>query len=125
MSDQDKHLETIFPNNLKQGEIWLQGKAVVSGIAIGIPVFLKHNESKNEKHETPSQPTVDKEIELFRRAVAQNQTELQELSNSLFSAGLSQEADLVEASLFLATDPILLDQVEEKIRTNGSGHGRG
>lgn len=100
----------------QEGEIWLQGQAVVSGIAIGMPFFLRQFCSKEVSH---NQHSSAHELEQFQRAVAQNQTELQKLSQELFSAGLLQEADLVEGSLFLATDPVFLDQVEERIRSHG------
>jgi phosphoenolpyruvate-protein phosphotransferase (PTS system enzyme I) len=107
---------TCLSEQKEQGEIWLQGKAVVSGIAIGRPLFLRQIEPLPEKAETV---VPQKELERFRKAVAQNHADLKKLLKYLFSTGLCQEADLIEGGLFLATDPVFLDQVEEKIQTKG------
>lgn len=97
-------------------EIWIQGSAVSSGIAIGLPLFLQEKISHQDNPEKASVQTVESEIQKFRQVVSQNQAELRELTEKLIASNHIQEADLVEGSLLLATDPIFLDLIEVKIR---------
>ena len=103
-------------NVKKVGEIWLQGRAVASGFAIGMPFFLKPTVSSRVREKDPTHFDVYTELQHFREAVSLNQSELQELSQKLMASGFTQEADVVEGSFFLASDPLFLDLIEAKIR---------
>lgn len=97
-------------------ERWLQGRAVVPGIAFGslyvLPEFSKSSLEKSE----PVPVSIEHEISRFSVALAESQTELQMLRNRLNGEGFCQEADLVDTHLLLTSDPELVLAVKDHIR---------
>ena len=97
------------------GETWLQGRAVVPGIAFGaLYVLPKRPARRPDGRAVPL--SVEKEVRRFSIAVSASQAELRSLYDRLKGAGFCQEADLVDMHLQMATDPGLYDQVTRRIR---------
>lgn len=104
---------------LQAEEVWLQGRAVVPGIALGLPFLLSSPTREAEKKDDVPATTVEEEIQRFYQAVAQSQKELAELAEKLRSKQFRQEADLVDAHLQMAGDPLLCREIETTIRQTG------
>lgn len=100
-------------------ELCLQGRTIVSGVAIGIPFFLKYHQVAPSCPQGEEPVFSEEEIVRFRRAVIKNKEELRGLSLRLFEAGFLQEADLVESHIQLASDPVFIKEVEDVIRRTG------
>lgn len=99
-------------------EVWLQGRAIVPGIALGIPFLLPYTTEIESVTESGCL-SVEDEILRFYQAVSQSQKELAELADKLRSKQFRQEADLVDAHLQMAGDPLLCREIETTIRQTG------
>ena len=96
-------------------ETWLQGRAVVPGIAFGaLYVLSKRLPSQADGCALPL--SIEKEVSRFSLAVSASQAELRSLHERLKGAGFCQEADLVDTHLQMAEDPELYRQVTSRIR---------
>lgn len=109
-------------NSDAQEEIWLEGRAVVPGIAVGLSFSLPTSEKELTQQDLdialPADST-ESEIERFHFALSESEKELQTLCEKLRLDGFSQEADLVETHLHMVNDPALLREVERSIREKG------
>lgn len=100
-------------------EIWLQGRAVVPGLAIGSLYLLPEiSASFSEKNES-GPICIDRELRRFSVAVSESQAELRFLFEKLKNEGFCQEADIVGMHLELTADPELCHEVEKGIRQSG------
>ena len=96
-------------------ETWLQGRAVVPGIAFGSLYVLP--EGAVPQSDALTVPvSVEQEICRFSTAVSTSQAELRSLYERLKGEGFCQEADLVDMHLQMAADPELCDRVANQIR---------
>ena len=99
-------------------EIWLQGRAVVPGVAIG-SLFLLPNPSLSFRENSEDSPiSVKNEIQRFSLAVAESQAELRSLFEKLKKRGFRQEADIVDMHLQMTVDPALCQEIENSIVQN-------
>jgi phosphotransferase system enzyme I (PtsI) len=111
----------VSVNSDAQEEIWLEGRAVVPGIAVGLSFTLPSPEKEIIHDLDISLPadSTELEIERFHSALSQSEKELQSLCEKLRLDGFSQEADLVETHLHMVNDPSLIKEVERSIREKG------
>lgn len=99
-------------------EIWLQGRALVPGVAIGA-LYLLPEMSLHVREKTTNLPfSVEQELRRFSLAVAESQAELRSLFEKLKSEGFCQEADIVDMHLQMTIDPALCHEVERTILEN-------
>ena len=98
------------------GECWLQGRAIVSGIAIGLPFFLQESSPKSSDTSRPSFSLSD-ELARLASAFAHTQHELNTLVDKLSSDGFCQEAKVIETQAALAEDTSLRQEIENAIQT--------
>jgi phosphotransferase system enzyme I (PtsI) len=96
-------------------ETWIQGRAVVPGIAFGSLYVLPERPVPRPEAQTVP-VSVENEIRRFSIAVSSSQAELRSLYERLKREGLCQEADLVDMHLHMASDPELCDRVTARIR---------
>jgi phosphoenolpyruvate-protein phosphotransferase (PTS system enzyme I) len=96
-------------------EIWLQGRAVVPGVAIGSLFFLPELSLPFREDPSESPICVTQEIRRFTQAVAESQAELRFLFEKLKKEGFCQEADIVDMHLQMTVDPSLCEEVEHTI----------
>jgi phosphotransferase system enzyme I (PtsI) len=97
-------------------EIWLRGRAIVPGVAIGSPFLLTQICVGKEERARVRTVSVEDEVQRFLQAVAQSQEELRVLSEKLRDEGFRQEADLVDSHVQMAGDPTLCQEIETVIR---------
>ena len=102
-------------------EIWLEGRAVVPGIAVGHSFTLTTSEQESDQEYDISLPadSAEVEIEKFHSALSQSEEELQVLCDKLRLDGFCQEADLVETHRHMVNDPALTKEVERSVREKG------
>ena len=98
----------------RKEEVWLQGRPIVPGIALGLPFLLSQGSSVPQTSD--SCILVEEEVKRFYNAVTKSQGELADLAEKLRSKGFCQEADLVNLHLHMAGDPALCSEIEETIR---------
>lgn len=96
-------------------ETWLQGRAVVPGIAFG-SLYVLPERSVPQSDPLTAPVSVEQEIHRFSIALSTSQAELRSLFERLKGEGFCQEADLVDMHLQMAADPELYDQVTHLIR---------
>jgi phosphotransferase system enzyme I (PtsI) len=96
-------------------EIWLQGRAVVPGVAIGSLFLLPELSLSFRETEENSPVSAKFEVRRFSQAVEESRTELQSLFEKLKNEGFRQEADIVDMHLQMTMDPALNHEVEQTI----------
>lgn len=108
-------------SNRNTKEIWLEGRAVVPGIAVGVSFALSAPERvcAHELEIAIPPDSTEVEIERFHSALHQSEGELQALCEKLRQDGFCQEADLVETHLHMVNDPALTKEVERLVREKG------
>jgi phosphotransferase system enzyme I (PtsI) len=99
-------------------EIWLQGRAVVPGVAVGSLFLLPEPFLSFRENYDDSPVSVKQEIRRFSLAVAESQAELRSLFEKLKNDGFCQEADIVDMHLQITIDPALCQEVENTIFQN-------
>ena len=94
-------------------EIWLEGLALVPGIAIGASFSLSDSEEETllDKDGCRKIESIESELSRFEKAVEASRRELQELCEKLRFDGFSQESDIVDTHLHMLTDPAFLKEV--------------
>jgi phosphoenolpyruvate-protein phosphotransferase (PTS system enzyme I) len=100
-----------------QKEIWVRGFPVSDGIAIGIPFFFSP-----VKEEVPefsiTLKEVDSEIERYRGALFSSRGDLKQLRKNLAEEVSEDAATIIETHIHMLDDPLMTDQMEDKIRQN-------
>lgn len=98
------------------GECWLQGRAIVSGIAVGLPFLLQEAvPQKAEEHN--SSFSLRDEFSRLASAFLHTQHELRTLVDKLSADGFCQEAKVIETQAVLAEDSSLRQAIENCIQT--------
>ena len=96
-------------------EMWLQGRAVVPGVAVGSLFLLPERSLIFREKTSESNVSVEQEIRRFSLAIAESQAELRSLFEKLQNGGFCQEADIVDMHLQMTVDPALCKEVEHTI----------
>ncbi len=99
-------------------ETWIQGRAVVPGVAIGSLFLLPERSLVFREYDSDSRVCAEHEIRRFSLAVAESQAELRSLFEKLKNDGFCQEADIVDMHLQMTVDPALREEVEQAIIQN-------
>ncbi len=100
----------------KVKEIRLRGAAICSGIAIGTP-FVYTCPQAVVPHFTIAIDEVEGEIARYHSALEESEGQVRVLRGKLEAEGAVEGAAILEAHLHIIRDPILVDEVEEQIRS--------
>lgn len=103
-------------SKIKTEEIRLTGHVISSGIAIGRPFFLKTLQKSFPDENIPSYK-VEGEIERFQSAVQSVMKDLEAIKIQLELDLVEEGAAIIEAQLFLLSDPLLVEEVIKQIRS--------
>lgn len=96
-------------------EMRFQGFPISDGIAIGPPFFLSVEERK-----IPSFPIavqeIDSEIARYRIALSSSREDLKRIQKDLELEGSVEAVMIIDAHILMLDDPLMTDQMEDKIR---------
>src|SRR2546426_10938281 len=95
-------------------EFCLEGIPLSQGIAIGKPILFSCSEMEVEEVHVPLEG-IKKEIVRYRKALEKASQELLALKRDLEQAGQEESAQVIDAHLQMAKDPLLTKKVEEGI----------
>ncbi|MDD3115426.1 MAG: phosphoenolpyruvate--protein phosphotransferase [Anaerovibrio sp.] len=96
----------------------LQGMGAIPGIAIG--TIMKAGQALDGYLAAYQPGTVDEELEKLNEAVAEVADALENSVEQMRKAGHDEQANIMEAHMFLAQDPMLTDGMTDKIQEMGN-----
>lgn len=97
-------------------EICLEGKGVVSGIAIGPLYFLEQKEKKVQSFLIPID-AIEKEVQRYRKAVKNAKKQLKTLQKELEVEKTHPSLLILNAQIEILNDPLITLEIEKKIRS--------
>jgi phosphoenolpyruvate-protein phosphotransferase (PTS system enzyme I) len=97
-------------------EIWLTGKPICRGIAIGIPYFFQQLQGTVPEFTIEDEEEIEEEIERYYRAIAEGKEDIKILQSHLQKERIYDGAAILDAHLEMMQDPLLTTYVEDQIR---------
>lgn len=104
--------------NVYTQEVRLKGIPICRGIVVGKPFFFHVVEDKIPDFSIDKKD-IEKEIIRYRQAVANARDDLYRLQKQLEDEKVLEGAEILDAELQMTQDPLLTDEVEYQIRTQG------
>lgn len=99
----------------RQKEIRIQGVALCSGIAIGVPFYLSKMRQIIPDYEVKEE-NIENEIQRYQSALRYSREDLKSLLKNLEGEGAVDAATILDTHLQLMDDPIITSQIESEIR---------
>lgn len=103
-----------MPKIKKLEEIWIEGRAISSGIAIGTPFFLKKNIDLLPDTQIELDQ-VDAEVNRLRDALESTRHDLTDICKHLDSEKLLEGFLILQSQIEFLSDPLLAKEAEQRI----------
>ena len=97
-------------------EIWLEGKPICRGIAIGPPFFFQQAENAVQEYRISDEEDIEEEVDRYYQAVQKSKEEILHLQKRLQREQIYDGATILDAHLVMMEDPLLTTYIEEQIR---------